>query len=333
MIRALVRLLPAALALALTCGAGRAEEQAPPHPVLKPAAIVTGDVVTVGDLVANAGIIAKVPIFRAPDPGLSGTVSADDVVEAVRRHALVGLDTGGLTEVTVTRAARMIPAKAFERAVAQALSAQFDLGAPDDIEVTFERGLHAMYVPPSAKGEPGVARLDYDPRSGHFYAVLEIPTGITSHGTLRLGGRAQAMATVVTVAQPIERGAVLKASDIMVERRPRAEVGRDAISDRTQAIGLAARTDLQPGRPLRSAELMKPDVVRRNETVTLVYQVPGITLTIRGKATENGALGDAITILNEQTKREVQGTVVGPGRVAVVPGSVRVAANTSATRR
>ena len=30
---------------------------------------------------------------------------------------------------------------------------------------------------------------------------------------------------------------------------------------------------------------MKPDLVLRNETVTLVYEAPGMVLTIRGRAT------------------------------------------------
>ena len=40
---------------------------------------------------------------------------------------------------------------------------------------------------------------------------------------------------------------------------------------------------------------MKPEIVQRNETVTLVYEVPGITLTMRGKAIEGGAEGDVIS--------------------------------------
>ncbi len=40
----------------------------------------------IGDLIEHAGIIAKVPIFRAPDLGSTGTVPAEAVVEAVRQY-------------------------------------------------------------------------------------------------------------------------------------------------------------------------------------------------------------------------------------------------------
>ena len=70
----------------------------------------------IGDLVEHAGIVAKVPIFRAPDLGSTGMVSAEAVIEAVRPYALIGLDTGDVSEVVVTRASRIIPAKDIEDA-------------------------------------------------------------------------------------------------------------------------------------------------------------------------------------------------------------------------
>lgn len=329
----MIRSSVAALATLLLVGAASAEEFGTldtldtQRPVLKSEATITGPVVRIGDLVEHAGIIAKVPIFRAPDLGSTGTVSAEAVAEAVRTHALIGLDTGGVTDVTVTRAARAIPAKEIEDTIARALSVQYNLGQPGDITVTFERDMQAMYVEPSAQGMPRVARVTYDTRSNRFDATLEIPTGAATRGTLRLMGRAQAMMEFVTVARALERGVILKESDVVVERRPRAEVGRDAVTERAQAVGFAARTALQPGRPLRSAELMKPDMVQRNETVTLVYEVPGVTLTIRGKAAEGGAEGDVISVLNEQSKRTVQGVIVGPGRVVISTHASRLAAN------
>ncbi len=75
------------LAIAALTALGAAQASAAPEqdrPVLKAEAIVTGDVVRIGDLVEHAGIVANVPIFRAPDLGSTGTVPADAVIEAVR---------------------------------------------------------------------------------------------------------------------------------------------------------------------------------------------------------------------------------------------------------
>ena len=48
---------------------------------------------------------------------------------------------------------------------------------------------------------------------------------------------------------------------------------------------------------------------------------------MRGKAVEGGAEGDVISVLNEQSKRTVQGVVAGPGRVVIGTSTPRLAAN------
>ena len=42
-------------------------------------------------------------------------------------------------------------------------------------------------------------------------------------------------------------------------------------------------------------------------------------LTARGKAVEAGAMGDVVGVLNIQSNRTVQATVIGPGRVTSPP--------------
>jgi flagella basal body P-ring formation protein FlgA len=63
--------------------------------------------------------------------------------------------------------------------------------------------------------------------------------------------------------------------------------------------------------------------------VTLIYEAPGIYLTGRGKAVESGTQGDVVNITNLQSKRIVQGTVVGPGQVAVMIAAPRVLTTTA----
>jgi flagella basal body P-ring formation protein FlgA len=106
-----------------------------------------------------------------------------------------------------------------------------------------------------------------------------------------------------------------------------SSAGRDALTDADAARGLAARSNLQAGHILRAVDLTRPDLVQRNDIVTLTYSAPGITLTMRGKALDNGAEGDAISVLNEQSKRTLQGIVTGPGRVSFTTEAPRYAAN------
>jgi len=328
MIRPLIVAL-LALTTASIANAQVADAPGPQRPTLKSEVIVNSDIVRIGDLIENAGIVATVPIFRAPDLGYTGTVPAETVLEAVRNHALIGVETGGLREVVVTRASRTIPAKDIEDAITQALSARYDLGPSKDIMLHFARDLRTTHVDPLAKGQPRVTRVEFDSYSGRFEATLEIPTGAGKRNVAQLSGRAVPTVEVAMVARTIDRGTMLKDSDIVMERRPRADIGRDFVADRDHAVGFAARNGLQPGRPIRAADLTKPDLIQRNDAVTLVYEVPGLVLTIRGKAVEGGAEGDVISVLNEQSKRTVQGIIVGPGRVNISSPSPRFVANKS----
>jgi flagellar basal body P-ring formation protein FlgA len=333
----MIRTLAAACAALLLFGAAATAQVTaalgPVHPTLKPAVTVTGNLVRIGDLVENAGVVADVPIFRSPDLGTTGTVSADAGLEAVRAHALTRLDTAGLSEVSVTRATRTFKPADIENRIAQALAAKFALGAAKNIALQFDDALRPLHVEPSAGGEPRVERVSYDARSGRFYARLTIPSGPATSFPLALSGRAVATLEVATVAAPVARGATLKDADIVMERRPRGELGRDVITDRDHAVGMAARSALEPGRPLHAGQLMKPLVVARNERVTLVYRTPGITLTVLGKATQDGAVGDVISVLNEQSKRIILGRVAGPGHVVVSLQGRRLVENTAEAAR
>src|SRR5947209_11915350 len=67
---------------------------------LKAQTTVAGDVVRIGDLVENAGMVANTPIFRAPDLGQTGAVSSRTVRDAVSSHGLITVDMPGPEEGT-----------------------------------------------------------------------------------------------------------------------------------------------------------------------------------------------------------------------------------------
>ncbi len=128
----------------------------------------------------------------------------------------------------------------------------------------------------------------------------------------------------------VERGEVLKASDVITERRPKAEVGSDA-AVRGLAVGMQMRKQLHAGLPLRVADLAKPDLVQRDDNVTLIYESTGLYLTIRGKALESGTEGDVVNVLNLQSKRTVSGVVIGRGQVAIAVATPRLPPATDAS--
>jgi flagellar basal body P-ring formation protein FlgA len=326
MISHTIRRTIATLTMLSALGGAAAAQSAPPAPALRASVTVTSDVVHIGDLVENAGPVADIPIFRSPDLGTTGVVVTDRIVAAIRPHQLIGIDTRGLGEVVVTRSSRAITAQEISGRIAQALAGQYGFGDAHNILVNFDRDVRTLQVESDATGELQVLGIAYDPRAGHFDVTFGLQSSIEMHRqSTHYTGTAIATVDALAVDHPIERGQVIKASDVTVLRRPKTDGG--AVTDMKAVVGLAARRQLQANQPLNAADLMKPEIVSRDHTVTIIYQAPGVTLTLRGQAQDSGALGDTISVLNIESKRVIQAVVSGPDRVTVGAITTRVVDN------
>jgi flagella basal body P-ring formation protein FlgA len=301
----------------------------PPHPKLKELVVVTGEVVRIGDLVDNAGSNAEVAVFRSPDLGYTGGVPLARVIEALSPYKIAALDTGGISEVVVTRLSRAITSKEIEARIASALARQYGFGDVKNLSITFDRDVRMIHVEQTATEELQVARLNVDQRTGRFNIALELSGSDTARRLpLRFSGTAVETVEAAVLVRALNRGEVVKPSDVALERRPKAELAGEFIGTET-AIGAAAKRQLRSGVVLRATDLMKAEVIQRNESVTIAYEVPGVLLTVRGKALEAGAVGDVVGVLNLQSNRTVQATVTGPGRVSVAAMSLVPAATTA----
>lgn len=300
-------------------------------PVLRSSVTVSGDVVRIGDFIDNAGDAAQIAVFRAPDLGTTGAVPVATVLAALRSHAIIGVDAGALREVLVTREARTLSQKDMELEIARQLEHRNGLGDAANLALTFDRDMRILQLDASNRGALKAVASRYDARSSRYDITFEIARENNLSPTrLRFTGTVTETVETAVVTRSVERGETLKASDVAMERRPKAEVGSET-STRDRVIGMQLRKQLRAGQPLRMADLAKADWVQRDQNVSLVYEAPGIFLTLRGKAIDGGTEGDTISVMNLQSKRVVQGTVVAPGVVSMVPVAPRVTASLSST--
>ena len=300
-------------------------ETTPAAPRLRELVAVSSEIVRIGDLVENAGAAADVPVFRAPDLGQTGAVQLARIIEALRPYDLTGLDTGGLNEVVVTRLSRAMTAKDITDRITRALSGQYGLGDAQNLAVILDRDLRILHVEPTVGGDLVVSRMNVDPRTGRFDIAFELPgSTLSRRAGLRFTGTVTETVEAAMLTRSLRIGEVVKASDVTMGRRPKAELRGDGMGP-DQVIGMAAKTALRNGQALRTDDLIKPQIVQRNEAVTIYYEVPGIMLTVRGKAVEGGAMGDVVGVLNIQSNRTVQATVIGPGRVTIAAAGPLIA--------
>ena len=296
--------------------------QAMPKPSLRPELTLSRDLVAYGDLMSGLPAdLAAMPAFRAPSLGETGTIQVNRIVEAARAAGVIrdagDLQSHGLAQVVVTRAARRLLASDLEAAVKTGLHERFGVDARA-FALTIDGGAPSIAIEPELTGEVGVLDLGYDPRSRRIQARVSVPGSVAMRlKPVRITGQLVETIEVVLPKRAIARGETLSRDDIIVERRPRDGLASELIADARGAVDKVARRALAVGMPLRTADVQREEIIGKGDLVTIVYETPGLTITMRGKAGEAGAMGDVVSVTNPQSKRVLQGTVSGPGRISV----------------
>jgi len=327
----IIATLTALPAMALAQAPTPAEERAPAAATaaaarlkLKADLTLSRDIVGFGDLIAGLSPQdAALPAFRAPALGDTGTIQVTRIVDAAVKHGLLRdaqeLDSQGVAQVVVTRAARRITGLDVEAAVKSALLERFGFDGRA-FALLLDGGAPSVVVEPELTGDLAALDLNYDARTRRVTGRLTMPgSAATRLKPVRVSGQLVETAEVVVPLRTIARGETLKAGDVTIERRPRDAQFNDVLGEMKAAVGKVAKRALVAGSVLRSGDVQREEVVGRGEIVTIVYEARGIAISMRGRANEAGAIGDSIAITNIQSKRVLQGTVTGPGRVNVSP--------------
>jgi len=129
---------------------------------------------------------------------------------------------------------------------------------------------------------------------------------------------AQTAATVADVpvlVRDVEKGELLSAGDFAVEPRPLSQA-RGAL-EIDVAAGKEALRRLRAGSTVRPGDLIRPQLVRRGEPVSINVRSAGLTITAQGKALSGGARGDLVRVVNVSTNRTLDAVVEQTGSVRI----------------
>ena len=122
---------------------------------------------------------------------------------------------------------------------------------------------------------------------------------------------------VVVAERDIPRGKLLMASDFRLEKRALSNLIRSPLRDINAAVGSVARNPIYPGDVITSRHLRARVLIKRNELATVQTRVGTLVVTGRARALMDGHAGDAIVLVNPQSKKEITGVVQGDGTVVV----------------
>ena len=159
--------------------------------------------------------------------------------------------------------------------------------------------------------------LRLDERSGRLQAALVGVNGEGHHFSLPLRGRATPLVEVPVLNRALAPGELIGAADLDWQELPARRLPRQAVTDAAVLIGSEARRRLSPNRVLAARDVGQPLLVQRGRPVRLVFRAAGLDIATLGVAQDDGALDALVRVLNDDSRRQVQGLVSGPDQVTV----------------
>ena len=281
---------------------------------LREAVTVNSRVVRLGDLFDNAGDKADVSVAYAPEPGKRAVFDANWLYRAARAYKLNWRPLSLQDQVVVERESLMVTREEIEDHIRAAL---IDRGADPAMQVEMTNRMMRIYLPGTATATIGVEDVAYETRTGRFAAVIAAPAGDPAATRVRVSGRVHKITQVPVPARRLAVNDVITERDVKLVAIRDDRVPRDAVTSADELIGMAAKRGLRPGVPVQGTAVQQPIVVPKNSLVTIVLQIPKMTLTSQGKALDNGSEGDTIRVANSKSKKIIEAEVTGPGKVIV----------------
>lgn len=319
-------LLPAAVALLAAPAPVAGAEPAPriddieAHSVMLRDQVVVDDrLVRLGDLFVNAPATqAEVPVAYAPEPGREAVFDARWLYRVARRYELDWRPLSAKEQATVVRDSLIIGRTEIEEHVRAAL---VDSGLDPAMGVELSNRMMTLHLPASAGTRVAIENVYHDNRSGRFNALLVAPAGDPHAERVRVTGRVYRTVEVPVIAERMLPGDVIRERDVEWLEVRADNLQRDAIVDIADMLGKTPTRGLSAGQPVRTRDIRDPLLVERGQLVTVYHRNPLMTLTVQGKALQDGSEGDVVRVQNTRSHSMLEAVVSGPGRVVVQPAA------------
>ena len=300
------------LAAAVMAGAATADAAA-----LRPQVTIDDSVIRLGDIFEDVGTGADIAIANAPAPGRRMTFDVATLAEIARAYRIGWRPQSRFDRVVVERAGRIVHKAEIVARLAEALRAE---GMRGESEIELSTRHLEVAVALDAPAAIEIRDLQFDRQTGRFSALVVVGGSDPSAQRLALNGRAHETTPVPVLRRMMGSGEIIRKDDIEMIRIREDRAGRDIVIDPQRLVGMTPRGRLRAGEPIRDAEIRAPIVVSRNSTVTIVLQTGNMTLTAQGRATEDGAKGDSIRVVNLQSKKTIEAVVSGNDLVTIQLG-------------
>ncbi|HEY1383555.1 MAG TPA: flagellar basal body P-ring formation chaperone FlgA [Dongiaceae bacterium] len=277
--------------------------------------MVDDDVVRLSDLFEESLSDGDVAVAQAPKPGQTLTLDARFLQQVARAYRLDWKPSSKFQKIMIGRMSQRVTAPMVRSAIVDAVQAR--IGSDVDLDVALDGGDLELDLPTDVENSVTVSAINFDPISNRFAAVLVAPADGPPVVQRNVFGTVYEMAQIPVPKRLISAGAIISADDLEWQPVHLARLAGNSLTDADQLIGRMAKRPLKAGQVLRSSDIAVSPVIHKNDLIRLVVRTGQMTLSVQGKAMQDAALGQTVRVINVNSNRQLSGTVVDAGTVAV----------------
>jgi flagellar basal body P-ring formation protein FlgA len=268
-------------------------------------------------------LLAKDDIGPAPAAGTEKFIQSEQLKSHIKRYlAARGYDASQVEisvpdRVVIARQSIEIPKEQIESIYRDFILSKTTWN-PLDVEV------HSIYF--SGKLELPAGAMTYETTANsreRFIGNVGLTINFLIDGererSVQVTGKVDLLQNVVHAARPLKRGEVISDTDISIERVNIADAPDRFTTQTDQVVGKRLVRDVGVHQPINLADLDEPLAFKRGSAVTIIYSQPGLKLTAKGQARENGTVGNTVRITNVMTNRTIFCRVLDDTTVQAVP--------------
>jgi flagella basal body P-ring formation protein FlgA len=276
--------------------------------------MVDDDVVRLGDLFQEQLSDGDIAVAQAPKAGQTLTLDARFLQQVARAYRL-SWKPAKYQKVTIGRMSQRVTAPMVRDAIAVAV--QERMGSSSDLDIALDGGDLELDLPTDVENSVSVSAINFDPHSNRFAAILVAPADGPPVIQRNVFGTVYEMAQIPVPNRLISAGDVIAADDLEWQAVHLTRLSGNSLTDAEQLVGRMANRPLKAGQILRTSDVAVSPVIRKNDLIRLVVKTGQMTLTVQGKALQDAALGQTVRVVNTNSNRQLTGTVIDAGTVAI----------------
>ena len=276
--------------------------------------MVDDDVVRLGDLFQESLSDGDVAVAQAPKAGQTLTLDARFLQQVARAYRLTW-KPAKYQKVTIGRMSQRITAPMVRDAIAVAV--QERMGSSTDLDIALDGGDLELDLPTDVENSVSVSAINFDPHSNRFAAILVAPADGPPVIQRNVFGTVYEMAQIPVPKRLISAGDVIAADDLEWQAVHLSRLSGNSLTDAEQLVGRMAKRPLKAGQILRQSDVAVSPVIHKNDLIRLVVKTGQMTLSVQGKAMQDAAIGQTVRVMNVNSNRQLTGTVIDAGTVAI----------------